>query len=280
MERKHFTNRLMKTTLNIDLKTIIIIVVLAVFLIGGGGAWVKSKFNKINNTLTEQINLNAALNDSITYTVNKYNEEVATKLTLQTNLKNLQKKYDDDSFQLTSENQKLTENQKELVERINNLKDKNNVITAALYDAHFIIDTLLFGAPETIVNDDNSMTLKQDTDSISFDFTVFNAAPISLAKPTPVRFNCLSIPNKTFIVFHWGDKKKYYQRPISFSVTNSSPFVTTSEMDSYIIPEVNYELMHPTAWDKIGNFFKKPAVIIIGGVVLFSGGVYVGVTAF
>lgn len=258
----------MKTTLNIDLKTIIIIVVIIIFVLGGGFGWLGKKLNQTADQLALQQNLTEALQDDLSYTRNKLDEEVATKKTLQADIKEL-KKY--------SEN--LSENQRELLSRIGGLEKENKLISAALVQTETKLDSLLVDDGDVEVGDDY-VTVAKSTDSLIFDITMNNVQPLQPYKEPTLMFNDLRIPNKQFIEFHWDDTDKYYQKPISFSITNSNPYVTTLEADSYTIPEINYNALNPTFGEKMGKFFDKPVVKWTTRVVIFGTGVYLGAKAF
>ena len=256
----------MKTQFNFDLKTILIVGVILVVLLGGGFGFLGNKLNDTNDKLAEQINLSNAIQDTLSYTKNKLDEEVATKLSLQATLKELDEK-----------NDHLSNNQKELLHRIKNLKNKNDLISAALVETQIQIETLRKAIEGKVNKKDSSVSFAQTSDSLSFDFTVRKVMPTPENAIPTLHINNLTIPNKQFIEFKFGNDKEYYQTPIKFSISNSNPLVKTVGADSYTIPEVNPDIK-PTFWDKMNKFFNKPAVKIIGGTILFGGGVYVGAT--
>jgi hypothetical protein len=258
----------MKTQFTFDLKTIIIVAVVIIALFSGGFGFMGLQFKKTNDKLAEQVNLSNALKDELRYTKNYLEEEVATKLTLQTTIKKLE-----------DLNGELTDNQKELVSRIKSLEKDNNLISAALVRTEAKLDSALFDDGEVEIGDDY-VSYAKATDSIVFNVTMNNVQPLVPYKEPTLMFNELIIPNKQEITFSFKDDKKYYQKPISFSISNSNPLVTTTEADSYTIPEINYKVLHPTFGEKVGEFFNKPAVKIIGGAVLLGGGIYIGATAF
>jgi len=261
----------MKTQFNFSLKSILIIGIIIFILFSGGFGIFSSKLNNINQKLAEKANLNRALKDSITYTVNQYNEVKATKLTLQAKLRDLKKL-----------NSKLTDNQKELLNRINNLKDKNNLISAALIDAEIKIDSLKnLISDSTIVNEkDSSITFIENNDSLNYNITIGKVFAASKEYDPTFSINSLMIPNKQFITFQFDDNDKYYQTPIKFTISNSSSFVKTINADSYTIPEINPDVVNPSFSEKLKKFLNRPTVKIIGGAILFGGGTYVGATLF
>lgn len=258
----------MKTQFTINLKTIIILGVVLMILFGGGFGFMGMQIKKTNDKLAEQVNLNNALNDKLKFTQNYLEETVATKLTLQTTINKLEDLNGD-----------LSNNQKELVSRIKNLEKDNNIISAALVRTEAKLDSALFDDGDVVIGD-NYVSYAQVTDTIEFDLTMNNVQPIKPYKDPTVMFNQLRVPNKQFIEFKWENDEEYYQRPISFSVSNSNPLVETTEADSYTIPEVNYNALNPTFGEKVGEFFEKPAVKWTTRAIIFGGGIYVGAKAF
>ena len=80
-------------------------------------------------------------------------------------------------------------------------------------------------------------------------------------KPT-LMFNKFLLPNEQFIDFHWNDNKKEGY-PVSFSVTNTNQFFKTIDIDSYIIPNIDKEVLDPTGWQKFTKWTVKNGKIII-----------------
>lgn len=260
----------MKTTLNINLKTIIIVVVILLVIFGGGFGWLGKRLDLANDQLSQQIHLTEALQADIAYTKNKLDEEVATKKSLQTDIRTL-----------NDQNLNLTKNQEELLWRVKSVQKDNDLISAALVETQATLDSIRFeNTKVTVSKIDTSITFAENNDSISFDITIGKAQPASpLVMPT-LTFNSLMIPNKQFIEFHWDDNKEYKQKPISFSISNSNPLMTTINVDSYIIPEVNKNALKPTGWQKVGGFFKNRKVELIVGSIGMAIGIYIGATAF
>lgn len=252
----------MKTTLNIDLKTIIIIVVVLLIGFGGGFTWLGKKLNSANTALNEQISLNTALQDSVRFTTNKWHEEEASKLALQANL--------DVVWDRVST---MTENQKELLRRIKGMEKENTIISAALVRTEAKLDSVRFKNVDVGVNKKDSLiTFKEINDSITFDIEIgkaFRADPIF--DPT-ITFNSLRIPNEQFIKFYWAEDAKRNDSPAKFSISNSNPLLTTYDVDSYIIPEINKDALQPTGWKKAGNWLgERKNEVIVGGVCIGLG---------
>lgn len=260
----------MKTTLNIDLKTIILVIAILLLVLGGGFGWLGNRLNLANDQLAQQINLTEALQADLSYTKNKFDEEVATKKSLQTDIKTL-----------NDQNLNLTKNQEELLWRMKNVQKDNDLISAALIETQATLDSIRFENTHVVINEkDTSLTFIQSNDSIGFDITVGKARPSSAFILPTLTFNSLKIPNKLFIEFHWDNNKEYKQKPIAFSVTHSNPLMTTTNMDSFVIPEVNKNALKPTGWQKIGGFFKNRKTELIVGGIAAGFGIYIGATAF
>lgn len=260
----------MNPTYTIKLRTLFIVALILLIIVGGGFNFLSSRLKKVNTELAEEVNLKNALQDTLTLTKNKYGEVVSEKKTLQADIKTLE-----------DENLNLTKNQKKLIDRVKEVEKENTVISAALIETRAELDSILFTNVDVLVNNaDSSLTFKEKTDHISFDITVYKAIPASLKIKPTIGFNSLIIPNEQFIEFHWEDDSKYKQKPVSFTITNSNPFVTTVDADSYIIPEINKNALKPTGWKKIGNFVVDNKGKIIWGAIGVGIGTFIGVTQF
>ncbi|MFA5207100.1 MAG: hypothetical protein WC428_00220 [Candidatus Paceibacterota bacterium] len=241
------------------------LIVLVILIILGQYGIIRLKNNKIadlNDKYTTEVKLKDALLDSAKYYKNKRDEAVAEKLTIQETVKNLEKMYG-----------QLTENQKELVQRIKELGNKNEVIAAALIKTDVKIDSLLAKDKQNgnVVTVDTTKKLvninnlaSKDT-SFVYDIDVNNVLPAFLTIKPYFLFKSIEIPNKQFAEFHWkNDKKKGY--PISFSISNSNKYIKVTGLESYAIPPLDKLKLNPTGWQKIGNFFVKN-----GKTVLYIG---------
>ena len=253
-------------------------IALVILLLIIGGGIVKLQRNKINDLKDKyqtEVKLKDALIDSVGYYRNAYGEVVAEKLTIQESIKNLEKMYG-----------QLTASQRELITRVKELDRKNTVIAAALIEANVKIDSLLIkdgkDGTEVVVDTVNKMTkftnlAKADsTTDVVFDIDVNNILPAyPNIKPT-LTFIKLDFPNKQFIEFHWKDeKKKGY--PVAFSTSNSNKYYQTANINSYAIPALSKEILNPTGWQKVGQWFVKNGKIVgfvAGGVVVGAGGTY------
>ena len=254
------------------------IALLILLLVVGGGIWKlqRNKINDLKDKYQTEVKLKDALIDSVGYYRNAYGEVVAEKLTIQESIKNLEKMYG-----------QLTTSQKELITRVKELDRKNTVIAAALIEANVKIDSLLIkdgkDGTDVVVDTVNKMTkftnlAKADsTTELIFDIDVNNILPAyPNIKPT-LTFIKLDFPNKQFIEFHWKDeKKKGY--PVAFSTSNSNKYYQTANINSYAIPALSKEILNPTGWQKVGQWFIKNGKIVgfvAGGVVVGAGGTYI-----
>ena len=189
---------------------------------------------------------------------NKEKEWVAEKLTIQETIKNLIKI-----------NGQLNESQKELLNKIKEVEKKNDIIVAALIVTNVKIDSLLHKGETTVDTINKKITFNDSSrignKVVQYDLTVRNVLPSNYnIKPT-LMFNSLLFPNKQFVEFHWIKNKKT-NYPVSFSVTNSNDYFRTVNIESYAIPEINHDNLHPTGWQRFGEWLGKN-----GKVVMFIG---------
>lgn len=232
----------MKINFNLKNKTNLIVYAILALIILGGAYYTSGKINNLKDKVTVERNLTRALTDSLDVYTNERNELVAEKLTLQVKVKDLNELNDN-----------LTQNQRELVTRISELKKEKDIIAAALVETSFKIDSLLSDADVTIA--DSSVTFTKTDDDISYKIRVNNVTPLGSFDPS-LYFEKIEVFNKQFVEFHWDDNRKYGY-PVSFSITNSNKFFVTNNVDSYIIPEIKKAEIKPTFWQKVGNTFSE-----------------------
>ena len=246
------------TTIKLNLLTVIIIV--TVLLAGGGIAFyaIGNKMSSLKNDVSDKVRTTNALNDSIKRYKNIYNEDVAEKLTLQGTIKDI-----------TDKNNKLNSDQKELIKRINNVNEQNILIAAANITLIAKIDSLtsILGIYNSI---SKSLTFSSIDNNLNYKITIDNIALVKDLKPK-LEITNLTLPNKQFVEFHWSTDKNI-DHPVSFSISNSNKYFITTNVNSYIIPEVNKDKLKPTTWQKIGQFFTKTG----GKITVFGTGVGVG----
>lgn len=205
-----------------------------------------------------------ALNDTITTYKDKNGDLVSTKRTLQL-----------DIDKLNNINDNLSDSQNKLLNKINNLSDENELISAAYIGIKAQLDSLLIsGEGNVTINNDSSVTFNHKSDSLLFIGTV-NDIIVGKKRPS-FMIDKLEIPNEQFITFYWSNKDKYYQKPVKFSITNSNPLMKTNNIESYIIPEVNQNLIKPTNWQKIKNFVNDEKNRIVVYALFLGGGYLLG----
>jgi hypothetical protein len=250
-------------------------IALVIILLLGGGTILHFKNKKIADLKTEvktEVKLRDALLDTIKVYKNKRDELVAEKLTIQETIKKLEKMYG-----------QLSDNQKELIDRVKELSKKNEVIAAALIETNGKIDSLLIIDKENgnVVTVDttkkaiNFNNLASKDTNFVFDIDVNHILPASLDKKPTLLFKSLELPNKQFVEFHWkNDKQKGY--PIAFSISNSNKYIKTIGVDSYAIPPLDKLKLNPSGWDKFGNFMIKN-----GRTIMYIGiGTGIGVAGY
>jgi hypothetical protein len=250
--------------LNINLTTLIIIGVVIFFTVFGGFRYHLNKINGLNDEISEEIKLRNALTDTITTYKNKVGELVNEKLTLQADLSKLK-----------DINENLTQTQKNLLTRIEDLDKNKRVITAALIEANIIIDSLLHSG-STIIDPENAViTFVDNQEHIEYDIQVTNVIQADTTSNTDLLIRRLTLPNETFIEFHWKlDKRENY--PIAFSVTNTNPFYKVHNIESYAIPELQKEDLDPNTWNKITQWFEKNGGVVIKVGVAGTAGYFIG----
>jgi hypothetical protein len=118
--------------------------------------------------------------------------------------------------------------------------------------------------------------IEPNNPDIKYHFTARGVLPFPTnIKPT-LLINNITLPNEQFVEFHWLDNKKEGY-PIAFSVTNTNKFVKVYDVNSYAIPELKKEIVNPTGWEKVGQWFVKNGKIVgyvAGGIVVGAGGTY------
>ena len=245
---------------------ILLILILLLF----GSIFIKIQRNKINefkDKYQTEVKLKKALLDSVNIYQNNENEWVAEKLTIQATIK-----------ELKLMNGQLTNNQKELIDKINEINKDNSIITAALIHAKFIIDSLQHTGYVLVDTTNKTVEfIEQNNLDIRYNFLALGVLPYPKdSKPTLLIKN-LILPNNQFIEFHWNENKKEGY-PITFSVTNSNKYVKVYDINSYAIPELDKNIINPTNWERVGLWFKKNGKFmkyVAGGVVVGAGGTYI-----
>ena len=245
-----------------------IVLVILLFVVGGG------IFKIQNNRIKEwkgkhqsEVKLKNALLDSVHVYQDKEGLWVAEKLTIQASVKDLEK-----------EKEQLTANQNRLVAKVKEVEKENSVITAALIQANFIIDSLQHGGLVLVDTLNKTVSfIEPDNPDIQYDFTATGVLPFPPNTKPSLLINSLRLPNEQFVEFHWVDDRKAGY-PIAFSLTNSNKYVKVNDINSYAIPQLQKEVINPTGWEKVGQWFKKNGKVVgyvAGGVVVGAAGTYV-----
>ncbi|MFW6246574.1 MAG: hypothetical protein ACOC22_00160 [bacterium] len=250
--------------LNINLTTLIIIGVVIFIVMFGGFKYYFNKIGELNDQITEEIKLRNALTDSMTTYRNEANELVSEKLTLQADLSKLK-----------DLNDKLTDSQKNLLTRIEDLDEDKSVITAALIEANILIDSLLHSGLTIIDPKDSTITFSDELEHIRYDIKVTNVVQADTLTESNLFIRELILPNKTFVDFHWElDEREDY--PISFSVTNTNPYYQVHNIESYAIPQLKKRDIDPTTWNKITGWFDRNGGVVIKVSVAGAAGYFIG----
>jgi hypothetical protein len=244
----------------INLTTIIVGVVL-LSVIYFGFNYYTNQIDSIKTELSTQVKLKNALLDTITYTRNERNELVAEKLTLQGTIK-----------QVTDDKNKLTDKQKELFARIKEQDKKIEVISAALVDTKTEL-TNLKNSLGTFSKDTLSFPL--ETPDLSYLIKVTNVKPAVKTQKSELIFSKFIMLNTQEPKFFWN-KEKRADYPVSFSISNSNKYITTTNIESYVIPGVDKIIIKPTGWQKFVKWTEKTT----GKVGILGVGIGIGYLLF
>ena len=252
----------MKITIN--LTTLILLGILIFALLGGGFTLHRNEIKGLNEKLQSESNLKLALIDKITEYQNEKNEWVSEKLTLQESINNLQSIYS-----------KLSSTQQELLNKVKEVEKKSTVIAAALIVTNVKIDSLLLKPKVDVDLNENTITFTDSTKNLIYNIVVGKAKPAFPDINPTLTFNKFIMPNTQFVEFHWkNDKKRGY--PTSFSITNSNEYFRVVNLDSYVIPTAQKEILNPTKWQKFKLFIGKNGNFLITVGVAGAAGVCVG----
>lgn len=251
---KNIINRLLKN------KTAIIILLLVVGY--GLFQYQVNRYRKLNNKYQTEVSLRDAMQDTMRTYINKHGEVVDEKLTLQGDLKRINQLYNN-----------LSENQKRLIDRLNNSERSRQQLAAANLRMKFEIDSLSniisIGVIDTI---SNTIKFKEETPDIKYEFIINNVKPFNLNKNVEHRINSLILPNEQFIEFTYDDKEKRDNYPISFSVINTNKYMQVYDIDSYIIPQINPDDLETNIFQRTWKWYQRQSTIFklgIGGGIGF-----------
>lgn len=247
------------------------IIILLILILFGVIYIQRQRIEHWKDNYNNEVNLNVALNDTVRTYRNQRNELVVEKQTIQASVKRLEEI-----------NDRLTDSQKELMTRIREANKKNSIIAAALIETNAKIDSLLDASVggdvviDTAKKTINFNNLTAEKSFFKYDIDVNNVLPVHPDIRPTMLFKSIILPNQQFIDFSWkDDKKKGY--PISFSVSNTNPYFSTVNIESYAIPNITKKHLDPNGWQKIGNFLFKHGKTVIyfgAGAVVGGGTVY------
>ncbi len=211
---------------------------------------------KVVNSYKEELALRQILSDSLNMYKNKYNNIVFEKSVIQVELKKI-KKFNDE----------LTENQENLLDKISKLEKDKRILAASNMKMSFTIDSL------TSINDDNKYEIiDEENKSIQlitkdkyFDLTLLvdNVIPYNDSLNVKHYIQSLNVYNEMFINFNYSKKNN---KPISFNIVNSNPHWNITDVDSYIIPEINPNNINDTKFKKFKTKLKKNVKYLYMGI--------------
>lgn len=255
-----------KIAFNINITTLIIISIIILIVFGGGFSLMNISNNRLKANLEEERKLVSSLNDSLSMRINKYGEVVNEKLTLQTSIRRL-----DDL------NNKLTEDQRNLLNRLRTNEREKSIINAALIKANFIIDSLLHGG-DVLIGDSAITFIETKNPYIQYSIDILDVMPINSNLTPRMLFRHLNIPNDTYVEFFWKDDRKEGY-PISFSVTNTNKFMMVHNIESYAIPSLQKEVLSPNGWQRFNQWLDvtggNTGRYILGGAIGFTAAVLI-----
>lgn len=239
---KEILNQIVNYLKSLTIKTIAIIVsVILIFLVFNISC---NRIKNLNNDLKYQEKLVGALTDTMRQYKDVNGNLISEKKTIQADLDILNDK-----------NIKLTNSQRELLERVKKLNKENKVLAAANVELRARIDSLMgiIGIVDTI---HHTINFPYNNSDLVLDLTVENVVPYNKSKETYLNINNITLPNKQAITFQWNnDKKNGY--PISFTVTNSNKYFQVQNIESYAIPGLDKNQISPTKWQKFMKTLKN-----------------------
>lgn len=241
-----------------------LLIVVIVLLLAGMGATIyfqNLSIKKYKNKYETEVKLKDALIDTMRVYKNKEGEWTAEKLTLQASMKEMTKMYG-----------QLSENQKELIDKVKELNKKSDVIAAAVVKANVKIDSLLNSNKPDIDTVNKTITFPETSNpDIQYHIQAKNVVPaFPNIKPSLLILD-LTMPNTSTVSFQFEKTKG---NPISFSVSNSNKYFKVANIESYAIPGIGKDIVKPTGWQKTWGWVKKNGTIILVGTAGVVGGYY------
>ncbi|MFW6243352.1 MAG: hypothetical protein ACOC2W_04265 [bacterium] len=244
--------------MKIDITKTLLIIIIGVLLILSyvGYNYHTNKINTLKTEVNNKDNLAKALVDSIETYVDDNGKLVSQKRSLQTDIKTLK-----------DDNLKLNKNQKKLVEHIDKLQENNEVLSSAYIKTKADLDKLkdMIGKVDTV---NKKIYFSDSTRNVQYKLTVNNALPYKNKRPL-LEFDEFTVLNNLNVDFIWGEKKEGY--PTHVKVTHDNEFIETTNIESYVIPNVkpNPDLNN---WGKFKKWMKDKSNIIIGIGIGFGAG--------
>lgn len=239
---------------------ILVIVILAILLLLGTG-YHFNEIQKHNTQHQQDKNLQNALSDTLHTFKNSENQWVSEKLTLQAETKDLK-----------NNNLVLTQNQSDLIKKVDEINKHSQIISAALIQMGVRLDGIVNNKP--IIENDSTIEFSVKNDSLDYNIVVNNVKSTGYKLPE-LEFKYFNLPNTQTIVFSWKDDRKEGY-PINFSVTNSNSLYKIYDLNSYAIPELTRAVVKPTFLMKLGKLSKstggKITILGVGIVAGFLGG--------
>lgn len=251
-----------------------LIIAILILLIGFGINFYFNQKSKQDKKYEIELKLREALQDSVRTYETKQGEWVSEKRTLQ-----------GDIDYLLSDNVKLNEDQKALLNTIRKInRDRNSereVWAAASIRYKKLIDSLnTYIAGATKIDTTNNLVTFQQQDTSShfqYDVDIIGVRPSPITFNPEIRFNKIDFPNKQTVTFNF-DKNERKDYPLSFSVINTNPYYKVGNIESYAIPTINKETVNPTGWEKFKQWMDKTGKYILIGAGGFVAGA--GVSSF
>lgn len=252
----------------INIKNVLIFILIIIL-----GFGIKFHFSSISNQekkYQQALKLQEALHDSLRTYKTKSGFLIAEKRSLQLNLKELEEI-----------NEKLNTHQQQLLKNIKKLyKERNKekeVFAAAQINYQKLIDSLHVQTASLEKNqNNNSVHFRNTNANFQYDIRILNVQPIENQNPQ-LQIQSLDFPNTQTITFNF-DKNQRKDYPVSFSVLNTNRYFKTNNIESYVIPGIQKEVVHPNTRQKFKNWFQRNGNQLLVGALSFLGGV--AITSF
>jgi len=245
-----------------------ITVVLLLLLLGTTIFFLNKRTNHLSDTIEYERKLNEALKDSVQFFQTNNGELVAEKRTLQGDIKDLLNK-----------NTGLSIEQKELLLTVNRLnkewrKDREIFAGATIKYKSLVdsLNTVIAVATDIDTLSNKVSFVNNDTSSnFIYNIDILNVRPNPLNYIPKIKINGLDFPNTQTITFNWdiNDRKDY---PVSFSVLNTNKYYKVYNIESFVIPELNKNIIDPNGWQKTWRWIKvNGKYILVGGAGILVG---------